>query len=238
MGNKLLVAVKSCHRDRIEGFHQAIAATWARDFDKDVIVKCFVGVEPNQSRFMGHPSGSAITLASNEVLVDAPDDYMSLPFKTREICRWSLSRMIDHVFLCDCDTFVNAKALRELNYSIFDYAGFFRGGDEEVGRQFEYQDHMGKYPECWSWASGGIGYFLSKRACLEVADTYPRVWAEDMYVGQIMGPHIRRGEILAGALPMKKATQHFLKSEKFPKFTPELLYRAHKEGGFKGIYAS
>lgn len=233
--SRLLIAVKSCHRDRALGFHDAIRSTWARDFGPNATLKCFVGLEPNQQPLMGHPSGSAINLSSHEVLLDCPDDYMSLPFKTREICRWSLSRLFDYIFLCDCDTYVNAKKLMALPYEFYDYSGYF-SRNEAMGETFYYRDHMGEYPECYPWASGGVGYFLSKRAAYEIADTYPKVWAEDMYVGQIIGAHVRRGDLSAGKLSMEGAAEHFRKTKKLPEFKVEMVYRAHKDGGFQGIY--
>lgn len=238
---KLIVCVKSCFRDRKAGFHDAIRETWGKDLKTlGVEVKFFLGHN-------GHPvnrhvqatdiATEAPNLQRDETMVDAKDDYNSLPHKTRGIAKWAANRMFDHLFLCDSDTIINPYALVQLPFEIADYAGHFRGGQVELGQTFFYEDHKGQYPECYTWASGGIGYFISKQAATVIADTFPKVWAEDMYVGQCLGPLIRNGSFLGLALGINNvATWHFQKSVKFPEFTPDLLRRAHREGGPVKIY--
>lgn len=233
---RLIVAVKSCHRDREAGFHDAIRETWGRDLQNvGVHVKFFMGHEGNPIK--GHAQGPAFTMQKDETIVDSLDDYNSLSHKTRGIAAWSLDRMFPHLFLCDTDTIVNAKALMSLPFEAFDYSGHFRGGQVELGQTFYYKDHMGEYPNCHSWASGGIGYFISKRAASVVADTFPRLWAEDMYVGQCLGPLIQRGEMSGAALNLSgTATWHFRKSKLYPEFTPDLLRRIHRDGSPENVY--
>jgi hypothetical protein len=220
----LVVAVKSCHRDRAAGFHDAIRETWGRDLHElNVPVVFFVG-------------GGTVGL--DEVAVSAPDDYMGLPQKTQAICKWFFGASPQHLFLCDNDTFIDAEALVNLPYKSFDYSGHFRGGQSELGATFYYQDHIGVYPKCHSWASGGIGYFLSSKAVATLAlAPPPTIWAEDMWVGQELGPMIQSGNFSAAALKLSgTATWHFRKSKRYPEFTPELLRRAHREGTLENIY--
>lgn len=226
----LLVAVKSCHRDRKAGLHDAIRGTWGKDLGKkNVMLRFFMGANPDTRE--GTP------LRNDEVVLDCDDTYAALPHKTRGICQWTMSKIIHNVFLCDCDTFVIAKELLALPFELPDYAGSFKNGEEEIGQTFHYQDHMGDYPNCYTWASGGFGYFLSIKAAQEIAESFPQVWAEDMYVGQVLGPEIAKGWMMAMALDMAgKATYHFRKSPKFPEFTPELLYRMYRDGGPENIY--
>jgi hypothetical protein len=224
---QLLVAVKSCHRDRKAGFHDAIRGTWGKEFGPGAVVKFFMGKNPDERE--GSP------LKNDEVVLDCLDDYMSLPFKTREICGWQRSRLLDYTFLCDCDTIVQAKKLLALPYKSLDYGGYFRG-DDDLSQTFRYEDHIGVYPECHHWASGGLGYFLSKDAANEVADVFPGYWAEDLFVGQVIGPLAQKGILRTERLDMMSAVWHFRKSKKFPDFTPELLYRMHREGGPEKIY--
>lgn len=230
---KLIVAVKSCHRDRAAGFHDAIRETWGQDLALTGLAKVmfFMGEHPEKHK---NPS---FVFKKDEVVLDCPDDYNGLAHKTRGIAQWAQSKIFNHLFLCDNDTIVNAKALMALPFEPFDYAGHFRGGNAEIGQTFYYKDHMGEYPECHPWASGGIGYFLSKNAVNLVADTFPKVWAEDMYVGQIMGKEIAKGDMFGGNLKMSGlATWHFRKSKMYPEFTPALLRRIHRDGSPETVY--
>lgn len=233
----LIVCVKSCHRDRKAGFHDAIRETWGHDFkNRGIQVVFFLG-HSAADYFQAHPKNDLANLQRDEVVVDAADDYMSLPHKTRGICQWAAPKIFRHLFLCDNDTFVNSAALLALPFEIFDYAGHFKGGQEEIGRTFAYRDHMGDYPNCYPWASGGMGYFISKNAATLIADTYPKVWAEDMFVGQVIGKEIEKNNMMGAALKINKvATWHFQKSPKNPEFTPALLRRIYADGTPEKLY--
>jgi hypothetical protein len=225
----LLIGLKSCHRDRKAGFHEAIRATWGKDLPVNTLLRFFMGANPD--------ARDGTPFNKDEIILDCGDDYMSLPHKTRGICQWVQGKMINNVFLCDCDTFVRVPKLLALPYEFSDFAGHFCRGPEETMSRFDYSDHIGQYPQSYPWCSGGIGYFLSYRAVVEVADTFPKVWAEDMYVGQVIGPLAHKHGWFVNHLDINNnATMHFKKSKKFPEFTPELLYRAYKEDGFDGIY--
>jgi Galactosyltransferase len=235
--SQLIVAVKSCWRDRQAGFHDAIRSTWGADIKaKGGLVRFFLG---HEQKYSGpHPSvASGEALKSDEQLVDAPDDYMGLPFKTRGICGYLVTKNVDNAFICDIDTIINVPTLLSTSYRGVDYGGHFRGGENEVLSRFDHTDHLGNYPNCYAWASGGVGYFLSRPAMMLIADTYPFVWAEDMSVGQILGPEIGKGNFRAEHLNLsERATWHFRKSKMYPEFTTELLYRIHKEGSPKKVY--
>lgn len=216
----LLIAVKSCVRDMNEGFHEAIRKTWGQNLD----VEFFVG-------------NGGLTQVDDEVRVDAPDDYMGLPLKTQGICKYFVQTGFDHVFLCDNDTIVKPDLLLDLDYQRWDYAGHFSKGQAEVKTRFTYADHHGRYYGCYPWCSGGVGYFLSRRAAKIVAETEPKVWAEDMYVGQVLGPEIEHDRLKASYLQLDgNATWHFRKSRKFPAFTPELLHRIYQDGTPQKVY--
>lgn len=233
----LLVAIKSCWRDRDAGFHDAIRETWGRDLkQRGVQVMFFLG-HSGSDYFMAHPKGEATNLQRDEAVVDAADDYNSLPHKTRGICKWAQPKMFNHLFLCDNDTFINADALLALPFEIFDYAGYFRDGTQEVGQTFYYKDHMGEYPDCHAWASGGLGYFISRRAVELIVNTYPKIWAEDMFIGQVLGPEIKKGRMLGGSLNMSRiATWHYDKRPGHPTFTSSILRRIYKDGNPDAFY--
>jgi hypothetical protein len=189
---KLLVAVKSCMRDRARGAHDVIRNTWgAKVQGADVVF--FVGSSPLN-----------VFLEDDEDSLPVSDDYDSLPFKTREILRQSVSRGYDFTFLCDNDTFIIPNRLMSTGFEEYDYSGKFnlrtRGSRSQPGRRFHYVDDRGTYPDIYCWCSGGFGYFVSRRAAELVVASEPKVWAEDMYVGQVLGPHIQCGELTAAHL--------------------------------------
>ena len=117
---QLIVAVKSCQRDKDAGFHDAIRETWGRDLKaKGVQVMFFIGLPPGVAS-MGHPQGYNQVLQRDEFIVNAADDYNSLPFKTRGICQWATAKVFTHLFLCDCDTIINRRRMaRMLRHRIY-----------------------------------------------------------------------------------------------------------------------
>ena len=227
---QLLVAVKSCHRDRKAALHDAIRSTWGKDFGTSAVLRFFMGKNPDERD--GTP------LSKDEIVLDAPDDYLGLPHKTRSICQWALAKAIDSIFFCDNDTFVKPQKLMQLPFRELDYGGHFHKGKDEINTRFDYQDHAGTYPQSYPWCSGGMGYFLSQKAAREVAATYPTVWAEDMYVGQVMGPLIAKGELRADHLNINNvATWHLKKTKALPEMTPNILRRIYADGTPDKLYA-
>jgi hypothetical protein len=187
---KLLIAVKSCQDDKRLGCHDTIRKTWG-----------FNTLPADLLFFMGGPSQS--DLKSDERLIDSADDYDSLPNKTRSILRWSLVEGYDFIFLCDVDTFLIPSKLFQTNFQNFDYSGRF-GSSPKIGSQFQFKDGRGiRHEHCHPWASGGFGYFLSRKAARIIANIEPTFWAEDMYIGNTLGPDIQSGNITATDL------QHF-----------------------------
>jgi hypothetical protein len=182
---RLLLAVKSCVRDLQNGCHETIRRTWGQNA-RSADLRFFIG------------RGEATK--ADEVSVDAPDDYDSLPWKTREILRWSLNIGYEFTFLCDTDTFIIPKDLMNSGFEKYDVSGKFCTGHPVGSPSFDYKDERGEYRGVYSWPSGGRGYFVSAKAARVIVDTEPRVWAEDMYVGQVLGPLIQSGEIKAAEL--------------------------------------
>lgn len=167
----LLVAVKSCQSHR--GFHQAIRDTWG----KHIPVRFFMG---------GDGEGLA-----DETFLGCADDYHNLSYKTKAICRWSSERRYDYTFLCDTDTFVVPSRLLACGYEQYDYVGKI---NSEIGRTFPYTTRLREgpiedFPECYPWASGGIGYFVSEKAARILAETEPITKCiEDLWVSQVLSP--------------------------------------------------
>jgi galactosyltransferase len=207
---QLLVAVKSCRQDMDRGYHDIIRGTWGQALRGKALLRFFVG-HTGGDYFMAHPRATARHLQSDEVEVDSADDYNSLPFKTRAICHWATTKVINNIFLCDTDTYVNVPKLLSCGYERYDYVGKI---GPLLGETFPYEavdrNKVSEFiPACYSWASGGYGYFLSKNATWLISDTFPKHWAEDLWVGQVLGPEIAKGNMFGLDLPAGAYSKHF-----------------------------
>jgi len=213
----LVIGVKSCARDLKAGFHEAIRQTWGQIH---VPVRFFVG------------NGLYEGVQEDEIVLDCPDDYKSLPFKTKKMLSWLLGTDATHMFLCDNDTYVYEPEFQKLNYEPYDYAGKISlwPAGVQVGKTFRYNDGLGTtHDPCWPWASGGYGYFISKKAAEAVVETEPCSWAEDLWVGQALGPLNQTGQISIKDIPYHNvATWHFNKTT--GPFTVDKIYTAFRNG--------
>ena len=179
---KILIAIASCERDSNNGFNNAVRETWIKDCKVDY--KFFRGI--------GNPTDK-----EDEVLLDCKDDYLSLPEKTLEILKWSIEKNYDYIFKCDTDTYVVLERLLNSDFADYDYIGHFNAA---LGRPNVV------YQRLYTWASGGSGYFLSKKAAKIIVDINStekamcpnlKIPCEDLWVGQLLGPHIELGTIKA-----------------------------------------
>lgn len=136
---------------------------------------------------MGHGSHSVL---QDETSLGCPDDYNSLSFKTRDICRWAIDETdFDHLLMVDTDCCVFPARL--IDYEQYDYMGKFNGGHKNIfNRTLELK--LGEPPVfiggCFSWASGA-GYFISRKFAQTIAALQDNVpdyfgYAEDVMVGQ------------------------------------------------------
>lgn len=204
---RFLIAIKSCQYDLERGYHQVIRNTWGKDVASLGIDLIF---------FTGNRKPPKETLHWDEVSLDCKDDYDALPFKTREICRWAVAGGYDFVFLADTDTFLIPSKLLKCGFEEYDYYGLIQ---RPLGKLFSYdavsrsgKHHPGMY---YPWASGGYGYFLSKYAAKIVSNCEPDVWAEDMFVAQIMNEQYNHGKIIIGDAKnmVGQCTWHFPQTE-------------------------
>src|SRR5271166_2183871 len=221
----LLIAVKSCRHDMDRGCHDVIRATWGQALRGKALVRFFVGHTAGDY-FMSHPRSEARLLQGDEVEVDAPDDYQSLPFKTRAICQWATGKAVDNIFLCDNDTYVKPNKILSCGYQRYDYVGKI---SKPLGVTFPYDavDRSGvttHIDECYPWASGGFGYFLSRDAYFLISDSYPKGWAEDLWVGQVLGKEIARGNMTGLDLPANSYSQHFPSGQFGQNYDPTLKW--------------
>lgn len=154
---------------------QAVRETWGSHVAafKNVDLKFFYGL-PKE----GYPRKPE----ADEIFLDCPDGYGSLPLKTVGVCKYAAENGYQFVFKCDTDTWVNVeKLLVELLENNFDYAGYLHGGV----------------------CSGGPGYLLSRHACNIIAQQgrSPQHWAEDVHVSRVLGNAGIRPLMLQGHRP-------------------------------------
>lgn len=203
---KLLVAVKSCRRDFHLGAHEVIRGTWGQRFRGLADVRFFVGKTEDQR--------DHVNLKSDEVMLGCGDDFMALPWKVKDICQWAVGKVYSHIFFVDNDTYVCTNTMLNSGFHLFDYQGFFNRPLDDDTFDYHDVDPLGighHYQQCYPWASGGRGYTLSRDAFMTISEKYPNQneWAEDLWVGQIIGRHASLGEFTINSVEDGAYTHHF-----------------------------
>lgn len=161
---KTLIAVTSCHR-----FAYADKEDQAPRYTRERLTTCrSTWLRDCEYRVFFGASGHREPL-SDEVFLSCPDDYKSLPAKTREICRWALQRDYDFLYRTDDDTFVYVDRLLRSGFEKHDYSGYC----------LPYPQHLEKYRY-----HGAPGFWLSRRAMQVVAESdYLTEYADDLWIG-------------------------------------------------------
>ncbi len=185
---RVLIAISSCYDFERNGNNQAMRDTWLPDL-AFLNYRFFFGY--GQGAELGEIPGDAVFLP------DVPDDYGHLTYKTQASLRWAAERNYDFVFRCFPDTYVRVDRLMSSGFEDHDYHGDFRS--EEGGlTQSTPRVHRPTLQEAQNYASGGPGYWLSKRAYSLLLDApilglwrdELMVYVEDMWVGNILGRHL------------------------------------------------
>jgi hypothetical protein len=169
---KLLVAVSSCQSFEENGCNKTIRECWLNECAANGLDYKF---------FHGHGAEPA----DDVVLVNCPDDYGHLSYKTRENRRWALEHGYDFVFQCFPDTYCRPERLVSCGFQEHDYYGDFRS------------EHAS--PD--NYPSGGCGYFTSRRVNQLISNApIIGVWrdditpyAEDLWIGKILAQHASKG---------------------------------------------
>ena len=178
---KYLIAISSCYDFEKNGNNNALRRTWLQD------VAQFKGLEYRFFFGIGQGAESTDRLKHDCILLPfVEDDYGHLTYKTRASLGWALNRDFDFVFRCFPDTYVRVDRLMKCGFKDYDYFGDFRG-DAKV--------NMLEHGRAQNYASGGPGYWLSKRAySLLVNAPVLGVWrdeitpyTEDLWTGNILG---------------------------------------------------
>jgi hypothetical protein len=112
--------------------------------------------------FLGLPSAET---EPDEVILDVGDGWQDITKKSVAAFRWALEHGYDYCFKCDLDTLVRPVLLLSSGFEQHDYIG---------GRNTIF-------------ASGGAGYWLSRRAMeTVVADPRDQGQAEDVHTAQAL----------------------------------------------------
>lgn len=155
--SKPVILVSSCASDIRKGYNQAIRETWG----KVSLIPIFF--------FIGYTDDA---LATDEIMVEAPDNYYSLPMKTALSVRWALNLGYTHFFRAFTDTYVDTGRLLRSGFENHEYVGNMCG--------FHVAGFM----------HGGPGYWLGPQAGQIVANELPvHEKFEDQWVGKMMRRH-------------------------------------------------
>jgi hypothetical protein len=149
---KLLLAIISCHKHA--AYRQAIRETWLPLVPDEVDAKFFCGAGSNP--------------LPDEVFLDCPDSYDSLPSKVQQVTRWAQD--YDFMLKIDNDVVLRPTAFLASGFERYDF----------VGRK---TNHISSTPY-------GFCYTLSKKAMgLIAAAPLPQGNNDEHWVAQTLGTH-------------------------------------------------
>jgi len=159
---KILAAVVSCaqHLNR----NTAVLETWGRE-NRLFFTASFANPSHRTIEY-------SIKLFTGRDL-EVPDDYAHLPQKVKAVCEYASDNEFDFLFKADSDTYCFVQRLLDSGFESHDYVGWTSG--------------LASMPPCDEYASGGAGYWLSRKAFSLVAkapltdDT-----CEDRWVGRVL----------------------------------------------------
>jgi hypothetical protein len=166
---------------------------------------------------IGSPGLEEPALTGRYLLLPGPSDYRSLPQRTRAFCQWAIAHDDwDYLFKCDDDTYVAMSRL--LRYPLTaDYIGA------------EWTPGVG-------YASGGAGYFLSRKAVEVVAEHLTRKEGpEDVYVRDALASQgipftqDQRFVALGNEELRPRADNDLITLHCVPSVPADLFYKSHQE---------
>lgn len=195
---KILVAISSCVKDAEQGYNQAMRDTWLGDLRKlGVDYKFFIGngklseapgagFEESWVSNDGHLRGTVYPIygtqtvqpcnyvpKDDEIVLDCPDIFRYLPFKTKYSHKYAIDHGYDYVFQCFTDTYVIPERLLSSGFEKHNYSGWV---------------HHSAYGD---YCTGGPGYWLSAKACKALITEPITHWAEDANTGKTLGRRFR-----------------------------------------------
>jgi hypothetical protein len=214
---KILVAIESCFKDIHK--HQVQRDTWMKDLPfmekRFFIGNC--GFSPLEDEtFLG---------------ADIDDSYEGLSLKTRAICQWAAGRDFDFVFKMDTDTVMHPKNFFLSGFGAHDYSGGFNTDCMPDSLKSRFPQRLSI-----DFASGGAGYWLSKKALTIIANSDKVVsCAEDVFVAAVLREHGIQPTFNSGyrwrpgeTVDKDLITLH-LSSALQKKYEPKDMYQAYEE---------
>ncbi len=199
---RLLVAIKSCVRDKNAGCHQALRDTWGKNLPAGVDLLFFMGGEK-----------APADLLEDERYLSVADGYWESTPKMLGIVKYAVQMDYDFSLLCDTDTYLDLPGLMRSGFENYDYSGVLSGGrrtgDNPTVWTFgtPYAAKVSDHDKIlinpsYAYMSGGHGYIISRLAAKIVATlNTPIKEGEDIMVGHILGPFFKTGELKAAVLP-------------------------------------
>lgn len=199
---RLLIAIKSCQRDKYAGCHQAIRETWGANLPQGVDLLFF----------MGGDIKDIVGMKEDERHLSVDDGYWPSTPKMLAIMRYAVREDYDFALLCDTDTYLHVPGLMKVGFENYDYSGALSGGrawKNSPGWAFG-EAHTGCYSDHgnflvnprYSYMSGGHGYIVSNRAAKVIITLKTKIQeGEDMLAGWVLGPFFKDGELTARDLP-------------------------------------
>jgi len=191
----VLIAVVTCESRKAQA--EAQRKTWV-PLVQNAVVKFFLAKQNRDP-------------LPDEVFLDVPDDYKSLPLKVQAMIQWAVAHGFQSVFKCDDDCFVFPNRLLDLKPKA---------------------EYGGNVMEPGAWCSG-FGYWLGRDA-LEYLAAAPRPFLalrEDRWVGGVLASKGIRPVQVLGIEPSNKPNPCEMlngQSVCVAEFTPEQMWRAHR----------
>jgi hypothetical protein len=167
-----LIALSTCRSFEDNGNNQAVRDTWLKEsLPSGWDYKMFVGAGPGP-------------VPSDTVELRCPDTYEYLTYKTQEQVMWAFQHGYKYIYRCFPDTYAAVDRLLSCEFEQADYTGTFGGlVDTETCRPKVMFNRDGN--ELSVFASGGPGYFLSRRAMDVLRNCYvDSSFQEDCWLGQ------------------------------------------------------
>jgi hypothetical protein len=185
---KLLVAVMSCHRcdyrdprdPDVRDWWEATRckdpdarrsgcrATWLKRFaELGIDYKIFLGRQTKDVRGRQVLIDSPRPPLEDEVFVDTGDLYHDNTHKFQAMCRWALANGYDYILRTDDDIYIYPDRILATEWAQHDYAGAWNGSVV--------------------FFHPGGALFLSRRAMEIVSNAKVDHWADDAWLGKVMG---------------------------------------------------